>query len=176
MRPRELPNAEFWLPNAGANQNSLFIFLNWLVSLNLKNSTAAETNFGLCPMKLLLYSRIHVFDSSCTTEVLHFCCVHELLPASRTRYSAPPFDHQQNESRNNRDQSYKHGVKYANLPVDIIVDCVFTSLTLPVMTVYDLFEYSAESNPAVCSGQPQMLTSSIIDLQSTHREVSSLPS
>jgi hypothetical protein len=52
----------------------------------------------------------------------------------------------------------------------------FTSVTLPDNTVNEREENSVLSNPAVCNGQPHMLTSSIADLYKTHREFKSSPS
>lgn len=81
-----------WLPWIDNNQNSWFIFCSSLVILNFKNSRTAESNRAFSVMELLLYSRIHVFRSNCTTEALHFSCVHELF-ALRITYSAFPLIH-----------------------------------------------------------------------------------
>lgn len=51
-----------------------------------------------------------------------------------------------------------------------------TSVTLPDMTVNDREENPVFSNPAVCSGHPHMLTSSIADLNNVQRELKSTPS
>ena len=51
-----------------------------------------------------------------------------------------------------------------------------TSVTLPDKIVNVLEENPVVSNPAVCKGHPQIVTSSIADLYNMHLEFNSRPS
>lgn len=68
-----------WSSKAGKYQNRWFIRPITIVIWYFKNSSAFIRNPESSNNELLLYSRIKVPGSSCTTDALHFPCTQELV-------------------------------------------------------------------------------------------------